>query len=76
MHGGIVQKILIDNCYLKECSCGHQPQVIWHYITGIANHINYFVQCSHCKVRTRHRKSIDGAIQDWNELDHSIPTIL
>ena len=63
MHGGIITK----DIRLEQCSCGHVPEIVWHYITGVANHVNYFAKCNNCKTRTRDRKSIEGAIQDWNK---------
>jgi hypothetical protein len=48
------------------CQCGNRPDLIWHYIKGIANRINYFAKCNNCRIRTRDRKHIDGAIEDWN----------
>lgn len=62
MAGGICN---IDK-ELNLCQCGNQPVVIWHYIKGVANRINYFAKCNNCKTRTRDRKKIEGAIEDWN----------
>jgi hypothetical protein len=53
---------------LNICKCGSVPNLIWHYIKGVANHINYFVKCDNCKKRTRNRKKHSGAIEDWNSL--------
>jgi hypothetical protein len=62
MHGGI-----IDTDELNVCKCGcTKPHIVWYYISGIANHINYFAKCENCKTRTRDRDNIQGAIKDWN----------
>lgn len=51
---------------LNICECGNNPIIIWHYIKGVANKIHYFVKCNNCNKRTRDRKKLDGAIDDWN----------
>jgi len=48
------------------CDCGSMPVILWHYMKGTANHLNYFVKCDNCKTRTRFRKNISGAMEDWN----------
>lgn len=63
MKGGIY---LFHAGDMKPCECGGQPVVIWHYIKGTANHINYFARCPLCKARTRYRKTTAGAVEDWN----------
>jgi hypothetical protein len=72
MHGGIVpndeysqRSIVIDNC-----TCDLPPVIVWHYITGIANKIHYFVKCPVCRIRTKDRKNIHGAILDWNNKEY------
>jgi len=49
----------------NRCKCGAEPNLIWHYIKGAANHVNYFCKCSNCKTRTRNRKNAKGAASDW-----------
>lgn len=73
MSGGIYTKqtpnFTAMNCNffsLHQCKCGQSPVIVWHYIKGIANLINYFAQCQFCKTRTRNRKHPDGAMEDWN----------
>lgn len=62
MAGGIYK----TEIQLNICECGGNPNVIWHYIKGVANKVHYFVRCNQCKKRTRDRKKVDGAIEDWN----------
>jgi hypothetical protein len=63
MSGGTIKtKEQLINCY-----CGCQPEIIWHYIKGVPNKIHYFTRCNSCRIRTRDRKNIEGAVQDWNE---------
>ena len=66
MSGGIFTRETNDLALLNQCKCGQAPNVIWHYVKGIANHINYFSQCPFCKTRTRNRKHPEGAVEDWN----------
>ena len=54
------------NIILKPCTCGRQPVIVGHYIKGVANTINYYPKCEHCKRRGRNRKKVQGAIDDWN----------
>lgn len=51
---------------MNQCKCGQSPVIVWHYVKGTANHINYFAQCQFCKSRTRNRKRPEGALEDWN----------
>jgi hypothetical protein len=60
MSGGIIN----IKEQLINCECGYEPSLFWHYITGVANKVNYFIKCKNCKIRTRNRKNIEGAIQD------------
>lgn len=51
---------------LKACPfCNSVPMVKQYFIKGVANHINYFVECP-CGNRTRSRKSYYGAVSEWN----------
>lgn len=50
---------------LPLCSCGERPVLIWHYIKGRANVINYLVKCEYCRKRTRNRKHGADAVKEW-----------
>lgn len=63
MKSGIIERHEL----LRMCDCGFFPDLIWHYIKGTANHVNYFVKCKNCRMRTTNRKNQDGAIKDWND---------
>ena len=54
------------NYSLNPCKCGKPPELVWHYIKGSANHINYFVRCKDCKIRTENRKRFQNAVIVWN----------
>jgi hypothetical protein len=62
MKGGRME----DQPQLRQCDCGGNAFLIWHYIKGVANTIHYFVQCEKCKNRTRDRKKPEGATSEWN----------
>jgi Lar family restriction alleviation protein len=52
---------------LKPCPfCGEDAAIVQHFIKGVANHLNYFGRCSACTIRTRDRKTKEGAMADWN----------
>lgn len=51
---------------IENCECGNEPELIWHYIKGVANKIHYFVRCKSCRNRTNDRKKLDDAISEWN----------
>jgi Lar family restriction alleviation protein len=52
---------------LRPCPfCGEDAAIVQHFITGVANHLNYFGRCTHCTIRTRDRRTKEGAIADWN----------
>lgn len=56
---------------LKPCPlCGGDAKVVSYYIKGVANRLNYFVQCEENKChRTRSRRKRVNAIADWeNEI--------
>jgi len=63
MKGGIY---LFWSGDMAKCECGGTPVLIWHYIKGTANHVNYFARCGLCRARTRNRKLPSGAVEDWN----------
>lgn len=62
MKGGKIEY----NFFLHKCDCGGNTEIIWHYIRGTANKINYFVKCSKCGLRTVDRNSPKGAIESWD----------
>jgi hypothetical protein len=66
MKGGMFENPIVK-FELNSCSCGNQPHIVWHWIKGVANHVNYFIKCDNCKIRTRDRKNFKGAVDDWNE---------
>lgn len=43
--------------------------LIWHYIKGRANVINYHVRCKHCLKRTRSRKHGADAVKEWESMN-------
>ena len=53
---------------LPLCSCGERPVLIWHYIKGRANVINYLVKCEYCRKRTRNRKHGADAVKEWESM--------
>jgi hypothetical protein len=55
------------NQELHLCSCGNKPLLMRRFIKGVANRLNFFVNCSNCKTKTRDRRKINGAIEDWNK---------
>lgn len=65
MKGGILE----HEHLLNKCSCGENPEFIWHYIKGHANRIHYFVKCPVCRKRTQDRRIRLGAINEWNEMN-------
>ena len=54
-----------SNDFLNQCSCGSCPSLYTYFIHGIANHRNYLVSCA-CGRRTRTRRTVIGAVEDWN----------
>ena len=61
MQGGI-----ITDRRLNICECGGNPILIWHYISGIANRIHYYVKCDNCNTRIENRKRLTYAVAAWN----------
>jgi len=62
MKGGIIDHKL----ELRLCDCGYEPELIWHYVKGIANLEHYFIRCTNCGLRTEYGKHINGAMDAWN----------
>ena len=58
--------VLEEDYELKDCVCGGVPKVYWRYVKGTANRVHYFSKCPACNLRTRCRKLICGAVEDWN----------
>lgn len=56
------------NDKLISCpKCNGEPEVISHYIKGVANRIHHYVRCKECKYRKRNEyRKRDKAIQNWN----------
>ena len=52
---------------IEKCKCGRFPIITEFYIKGTANKKNYFMKCNNCRIRTRNRKNINLAIEEWNE---------
>lgn len=52
---------------IQKCICGNEPILIGYFIKGVANRKNYFVKCQNCRIRTRSRKILYKAIEEWNE---------
>ena len=65
MKGGILE----HKYPLNKCSCGENPEFIWHYIKGTANKIHYFIRCPVCRKSTQNRKRELGAVNEWNEIN-------
>lgn len=51
---------------LKTCQCGKRPEIWCHYIKGTANRVHFYVRCE-CGLRTRSRRHMRGAIEDWRD---------
>ena len=52
---------------MRKC-CGVEPEIITHYIRGVANRVNTFVRCPRCGTRTRDRRKRENAIKEWNDM--------
>ena len=66
MKYGTVSSPLFEHT-LNKCVCGCSPIIMWRFMKGTANHVNYHIRCLDCKTKTRNRKRIYGAIEDWND---------
>ncbi len=51
----------------KMCECPEEPHVYWFYIKETANRKNYVVRCGCCTSRTRNRRKLKCAIEEWNK---------
>ena len=62
MKGGVIDR------EINPCLCGGKSELIWHFINGTPNRVHYFVRCEKCRVRTRNRRNIEGAVEEWSNL--------
>ena len=48
--------------------CGGKPEIIGHFMKGVANRYIFFVRCSQCRYRPHHNefKKRCNAIKGWN----------
>ena len=63
--------VKIETIIWRKC-CGVEPDLISHYISGIANRVHYFVRCPVCKTRTKDRRKRENAIDEWTDLSKGV----
>ena len=52
---------------LKACPfCGGEAKIVDWYISGVANHKNYFVMCKVCGRNSKNRNALNKAVSEWN----------
>lgn len=57
----------MDEELIKCHKCSGEPEIIGHYIKGVANRYHYFVRCKECRFRKHNEyKKRDKAIEAWN----------